>query len=281
MFGYIKPKHTELKVCEYELYKSVYCGLCHTMGKRICNAHRITLNYDIVLLALVRCALTNDDFTIEHKRCITHPVKKRNVARIPATLDYCADAAALLTLGKLKDDIADSKGLKRTSKKALLPFAKLFYKKAGNKELYYIVHQKLEALAKLESEGGTIDANADLFGELLAEIFKHGLTDTKAKRIAYEIGYHTGRFIYIIDACDDYEKDKNSGEYNPLSNYESLPREELMVACTMEQMAAKRAFDLIEYENIPVMNIINNILTLGMSEAVDKVFKEKKDERSL
>ena len=55
MFGYIKPMTEELKVKEHELYKSIYCGLCSAMGEHICTSNRLTLSYDIVFLALVRC----------------------------------------------------------------------------------------------------------------------------------------------------------------------------------------------------------------------------------
>ena len=32
MFGYIKPFKGMLRVCEYETYKAVYCGLCKQLG---------------------------------------------------------------------------------------------------------------------------------------------------------------------------------------------------------------------------------------------------------
>ena len=33
MFGYVKPYIPELKVKEYEFYRSVYCGLCRSLGE--------------------------------------------------------------------------------------------------------------------------------------------------------------------------------------------------------------------------------------------------------
>ena len=35
LFGYVKPVPAELRVKEYELYRSVYCGLCVSMKKRV------------------------------------------------------------------------------------------------------------------------------------------------------------------------------------------------------------------------------------------------------
>jgi hypothetical protein len=34
MFGFVRPYKDELKVKDYELFKSVYCGLCHSLKKR-------------------------------------------------------------------------------------------------------------------------------------------------------------------------------------------------------------------------------------------------------
>jgi hypothetical protein len=31
MFGYVRPYRDELKVKDYELYRAVYCGLCHSL----------------------------------------------------------------------------------------------------------------------------------------------------------------------------------------------------------------------------------------------------------
>ncbi|MFT9057020.1 MAG: DUF5685 family protein, partial [Ethanoligenens sp.] len=30
MFGYVKPFKPELKIREFEAYRAVYCGMCHT-----------------------------------------------------------------------------------------------------------------------------------------------------------------------------------------------------------------------------------------------------------
>ena len=34
MFGYVRPRKDELKVRDWEAYQAVYCGLCHTLGRR-------------------------------------------------------------------------------------------------------------------------------------------------------------------------------------------------------------------------------------------------------
>lgn len=282
MFGYIKPMIPELKVREHELYKSIYCGLCRSMGENICHSQRFTLSYDIVFLALVRAALTDENVHIEKKRCMVHPIKKRNHAFIPNTLKYCSESAAILTYYNILDDINDSKGFSAIKYKVLMPWAKKIKKKADIKALDDIVRGQLDVLSRLEKTDGSLDKNAEVFGILLGEIFAFGIKDASVARILYEIGFHCGKWIYIIDAADDFEKDKEKGEYNPLSAFDALPIEALEIASTLELAQAKDALERATVNNKALYSIINNILTLGMPETQDKIFKEKdKDDRSL
>lgn len=130
MFGYIKPLTAELKVKEYELYRAVYCGLCASLGKRVSFFAKFTLSYDFVFLALVRMAAAGETGRVERRRCLAHPTKKRAVITGSNQLDLCAEISALLTLGKLRDDATDEKGLKRLSAKLLLPIARRMSKRA-------------------------------------------------------------------------------------------------------------------------------------------------------
>ena len=90
MFGYIKPVPAELKVREYELYRSVYCGLCGALGRNTTCVSRLTLSYDFVFLAIVRMALIGETGSLERRRCLAHPTKKRAVLTDAKQLDYCA-----------------------------------------------------------------------------------------------------------------------------------------------------------------------------------------------
>ena len=60
MFGYIRPMKSELLVKDSELYSAVYCGLCRYGGRHISHLTRWMLNYDFVLLALLRISLSGE-----------------------------------------------------------------------------------------------------------------------------------------------------------------------------------------------------------------------------
>ena len=276
MFGYIKPAIPELKVKEHELYKSIYCGLCRAMGEHICHTDRFTLSYDIVFLALVRIAATGEDIHVEKRRCMIHPIKKRNHAFIPETLKYCARVSALLTYYNILDDVEDSEGASSIKYRMLLPSAKKFKRRAGMPDIQAKIEALLGELSRLEKQDSSIDQNADCFGRLLAEIFAYDIEDRTISRAMYDTGYHCGKWIYIVDAADDHKKDIEKGEYNPLSSFTELPIEILKTSMTLELSEAHKAFNSIDTVNPVVSSIINNILTMGMPDVMDKILGENK-----
>ena len=85
-------------------------------------------------------------------------------------------------------------------KKAVLPV---------DKELDESTVLLLDEICRLEDENCTnIYACADAFGKILGNVICHGIDDAGVSRPLYEIGFHIGRWIYLIDAVDDIEKDK-------------------------------------------------------------------------
>ena len=279
LFGYIRPFHPELKVKEYELYKSIYCGLCKCMGRRISCFSRLTLSYDIVFLVLLRAALNGDEISVSHGRCFVHPLKKRPYTEQNDSLIYCSNVSAILNYHKLRDDITDTRGIRRLGTRILLPAVKLMKNKADDlSELDAAVGDCLDELAACEAEKtASVDKPADIFGKLLAAVCEYGL-DGYNKRIAHEIGIHVGRWIYIMDAADDYEDDKKSGSYNPLIciNAQSDLEEKIKTSLIMELTQTEKALNLIEFNDPSIENIMKNIIYLGMINSTEKIFKERK-----
>ena len=53
----MRPLEGQLRVCELEAYKAVYCGLCRQLGQSFGLPARFTLSYDASFLALLGLAL--------------------------------------------------------------------------------------------------------------------------------------------------------------------------------------------------------------------------------
>ena len=288
MFGYVRVNNSELKVKEYEFYRGAYCGLCRAMGKCTGQCSRMTLNYDFVFLTIVRLAISPEAVCFKQRRCLVHPLKKRNSMEQNFALEYCAGAAAILNYHKVADDIADERGWKKIRALLVRPFVAHARKKAIKKkpqlgELDSSVAQKLQELSRIEREASpSVDTPAACFGELLGEIVSFGFEGADG-RIAYQLGKNIGAWIYIADAIDDMDEDFKKGRYNPFVKLYGgrLPtREELesvAVAIKNHLYGAEAAVDLMDHESEVLKNIIQNIIYLGITERTDEIIKEYND----
>lgn len=280
VFGYVKINSAELKVREYELYKGAYCGLCRSMGKCTGQCSRLSLSYDFTFLVMLRIALSNTEISFSQRRCIAHPLKKRNVMDRNEQLDLCAHSSAILGYHKVKDDLCDEHGLKKIRARLYYPLVSHWRKKslrAGYSELDERVANALARLAELERQKkSSVDEPAAIFGEILADIASFGF-EGKEQRIARALGRSVGKWIYIVDALDDCEEDREKGRYNPflllyggcLPSGEELSR--IADAAKLELLSAEAAVDLLETDREAAKNIIENVLYLGMPDTVKKI----------
>ena len=79
------------------------------------------------------------------------------------------------------------------------------------------VREQLAALSRLEGECcPSMDQAADTFAQLLAAAAA-GVEDPVRRRVLEQMLYHLGRWVYLIDAADDLQKDAVSGNYNPVA----------------------------------------------------------------
>ena len=284
MFGYIKPFVPQLRVAEYEYYKSLYCGLCRTMGQATSRFSSCTLSYDFVFLALVRLALTGADVKQIRRRCPMHPIKKRTFTVSDEVLFFCAYANAILTYHKLQDDLHDESGARRAGKLLLHPAVSHMRRKARSlAELDGLMQVKLDELNRLEQERNpSPDAAAEIFGQLLSLLFAWGL-EGAAARLAAVIGHHTGKWIYLSDAADDYPADIKAGSYNPFvcaagdAEPAAFIREHSKTienALIFECGEIAKAVELIDSaDNSMTGALLRNIVYLGMPDAAARILK--------
>ena len=282
MFGYVVVDKPSLRVREYDYYRATYCGLCHAMGKCTGCVSRLTLSYDVTFLALVREMLEGTKVEFVKKRCPRHIITPINTVVINQSLEYSAYVGGILTSQKIVDNINDEKGAKKLLAKTLRLFFSKMEKESmfGEPDLYDVIVQKLQELQQIEdNKVASIDAPADVFGALMAEVLSFGLEKDK-KLVAKNVGKRIGRWIYIVDAFDDYKKDRESGSYNPfvlLYDGEDFTEDNLISISKMleaELSLAFSAIELIEDEDKNREEIVKNILCLGMPASVERVCKK-------
>lgn len=213
MFGYVRPTG-QLSQDDRERFRSVYCGLCHTLGQRCGWATRLFLNYDFTFLAM----LLGDADDCQTRRCALHPLCGRDCACQNEALERSADYSVILLWWQVQDGIADHGfwgGMKYRLTAALLRRA---YRKASRARPAFDenTRRELSELARLEAERcPSIDLPADRFARLMAGIA--GEEEGTRRRVLERLLYHLGRWIYLVDAADDLKRDLRQGNYNPLA----------------------------------------------------------------
>ena len=282
MIGYVKIFKPELKIKDYQLYNSYYCGICKSLGSRYGLIYRNLLNYDAVFLAILIDSVNELTADVENFRCILHPVKKKTRCINSKSIDFVSDITVFMTYKKLLDDINDENSLMARIGAGAFKRA---YKKAENeidgiKENIELHLNKLAVLEKDDSD--SIDETAECYGRIYGTILTQNLVcEGEILKAVDWIGYNIGRWIYIIDAYEDIEGDVNKNRYNPLlrrfpidsgqsvSEYRSGIRDRLSFILYTALNEASKAYDLID-KNVN-SSIIKNILYEGLYSVTEKV----------
>lgn len=216
MFGYVKINKRDLTFREYEHYRGYYCGLCKYLKDNHGEISRLSLNYDITFLVILLTSIYRPEHTIIEEGCITNPFKKKKKI-INEITEYAASMNVLLAYYKLEDNLNDDRGIKDI-------LAYHIYK--GKLELAYekypkkaeFIKEQLDKLNNLEKERNTnIDMVSNTFGNIMGEVFAYK-NDEFEQRLRM-IGFNLGKYIYILDAYEDLEKDLKKGRYNPFLDY--------------------------------------------------------------
>jgi len=296
MQGYVIAEKSELKMYEYDIYSAYYCGICKSIGRRYGQIPRLTLNYDAVFLAMLLSAIIEERTLMQKEHCLVHPIKKKYIMRNSDAIDYAADAMLLLAYYKLKDDYSDEKNLfaafGQIVAKPLLH--KLF---RSETERCQKIETYLSQLTDLEKQNcGSLDQVAEPFAKITETLFSenHLIAKGSDRLILKQIGYHLGKWIYLIDAFDDLEKDETKNVYNPLFSRFSYKKEEESLPEFKIRIEKQVEFNLLQYlseiskalallELKQNKGILENIIYLGLLHQTDKVLQKgnTKHEESL
>jgi hypothetical protein len=262
MFGYITVNDQELKLREYTRYRSYYCGLCRELHKQYGTLGQLTLSYDMTFLVLLLSALYEPEETEETHRCIAHPASRHKMLYTPFTT-YGADMNILLTYHNCMDDWFDDKDVVKLSMAKLL---KKRYHRLADKypRQTAAVTAYMERVAEAEAANAQdLDLISGFTGTLLGELFVY--QEDGWSNDLRQTGFFMGKFIYLMDAWEDLEKDQKKEHYNPWKFYSSRPDFQDFGRNILTMMATEcaRAF-----ERLPIVSrdveILRNILYSGI-----------------
>lgn len=251
----------ELRMREFYKYKAYYCGLCKVLREKYGILGQVTLTYDMTFLVILLTSLYENETSREEHRCIVHPTKKQKMLWNEIT-EYAADMNIILTYYKLLDDWEDEKSMvgcigHRAYRRDFCELQRIYPEKCE------VIRECLERLHQCELEReSNVDIVARCFGELMAEllVYKKDVWEATLR----EMGFYLGKFIYILDAYDDIEKDIEKENYNPLI---SLSRQDNFDEKCEEMLNLVLAECSHHFEKLPCVEdveILRNILYAGV-----------------
>ena len=217
MYGYVRPPLGTLTEEETERFRRIYCGLCHTLGRRYGTAARFILNYDFTFLAILLSDPTEESFC--KSRCLVSPFRRRCFQASSGALELAADESVILAYWQLRDGAADHDWLHGLKYRGISEILEPAYRRAASLRPGFDERTRcqLELLGQLEAERcPSIDRAADAFAALLGAAAQE-VEDPVRRRVLEQLLYHLGRWIYLVDAADDLKKDAVSGNYNPVA----------------------------------------------------------------
>lgn len=263
MFGYINANKATMTEEEIAVYKSYYCGLCQQLKKEAGMKGQIILNYDCTFLALILSALYELDSNETRFTCALHPTKKKTAFENDA-ISYAAAMDILLSFHNLMDDYKDNKNSKKMAMaKMIAPTYERLAKEYPRQA--HAIEELMRLTAEAEARKETnLDVLSGYTGEMLAELFdwKQDLWSNELRNM----GYHLGKFIYMMDAYDDLPEDKKKGQFNPLIEVQEKCPDGFETYCE-SALSALMAECAKSFERLPILmhaDILRNILYSGV-----------------
>lgn len=270
MFGYINVLKDELKIKDFNVFKAFYCGLCKMHGEIFGNLSRISLSYDFTFLAILLSSLNGENCEYVTGRCMLHPLQKKSIAKCRNILEYCSYMSMALSYYKIKDDINDktfSKGI--AAYPIFAPHMKKISGKYGDK--MKIIKENIDRLSEYEKQNvKNFDITSDTFGKIMEEIFDFNEENSVVLRV---FGYNIGKWLYTVDAVDDFDKDMKKGSFNPFTSEQEIS--EAAPAVWYNLSEAAKAYELLNL--VRNKDLLDNVVYLNLNATTERVLNKYKE----
>ena len=221
------------------------------------------LSYDMTFVVVLLTGLYELENKEKQFTCPMHPTKKQTAFENEIT-DYCAAVNVMLAYHNLVDDWKDDKSYSKMTFASIIRkdyerFAEQYPRQVKAIEEYM---EKLAAYEKQEEKNIDIVAGitGDMLGELLAWKEDEWYQELKT------LGYYMGKFIYMMDAYEDVEKDEKKNNYNPLRHLKKENEKDFETLCRL-MMTSMMAECAKSFERLPILqhaDILRNILYSGV-----------------
>jgi hypothetical protein len=226
----------------------------------------------MTFLVMLLSSLYEPETVTGKTNCLPHPFEKHET-KINVFSEYAADMNILLTYLKCLDDWEDDKKYGKLLFGEVLRSA---YRKIRGvyPDKIYRIEKAMADLRSLEKQNANdIDKAAGLFGEIMAEIVDYQADEWQDG--LRRLGFYLGKFIYLMDAYEDIEKDLKDNNYNPLWKKYQAPDFEEECGAILTMMMAECSK---EFEKLPIIenaDILRNILYSGVWYRYEQVHQKR------
>lgn len=261
MIGYLKPNFVGSSKELKKEYKSFYCGLCKALKKRYNYTGILCLNYETTAFLILLCSLKKNEQKHFHGSCsITPFVPVAYIDYYQEELVCAADLSMLIAYYEIKDNQQDIGGVKWNAAKKIAE-KKITTTKESLKNDFLDIEQAIYEYYKLENnKSAKFEELLESNGELVKTFFSTMVKNYSGKTtsLLLELSCLLGKWIYLIDAFDDFKSDEKNNRFNPLF-------------ITKDITEALNQVELIEYR---IARIIRELPILSNKELVNFLFVE-------
>ena len=277
MFGYVLPDKPNMYMKDYVLFRAYYCGMCHAMKKESGQIARLTVNYDAAFISLLFHDLLGEERRVIRKGCVLNPKKRPIIATTPLMRELARLNLILAGLS-IADDRAD--GESRLFRR--IAFSRRIKRARGKSPaLAALADECLKRQVAEEKSGAFLNAAAEPFADMMKKVFAY-LAGEKNTPAIEQIGYLLGKYVYFMDALDDYDEDRKKGRFNAFyrtfgaQSFAALKQEKGEdLAFIMEDLVkgvedAYREMEMGENEGV-----VTNVLWYGLRSRIDTVLNRE------
>jgi len=289
LFGYIRPYKPLLLMKDFQMYKDIYCSLCKRLGKDYGFLARFTLSYDCTFFSMIKMGLDGVCPQFKKGRCVVNPLKRCSYCVGGQDALQMASALSVISVYyKIQDDIQDSGLFKKILCYLIKPFAGHWRKKAMKSfpQIENIVKNMTQQQWQIEKhKNSSIDVCAEPTAIMLRDLMVLLAKGESEKLVFSQFGYFLGKWVYLIDAADDYNEDKINGGFNPFVNrfadMEILEKDRLLYINGVLNDIVSHILSAYNLMDIRICNdILNNTLKDGIGQMQKSVIFDKNKNKS-
>ncbi|MBE5862570.1 MAG: hypothetical protein E7295_06930 [Lachnospiraceae bacterium] len=244
---------------------------------------RLFLNYDLTyILISIDSALPESEKKEYQIKCPSRPWRKKRIVLSTEALQYVAILNYWLVCEKLRDNCLDSPNRVNHLVWKIVKNKKRFIKEKEQFESCLDKYGKeMDGIHEMEEHASTaedFDVLTNAFGKLMEDFFLDNIEgmNLQTSSILKSVFFQLGKWVYVIDALDDYQRDLKKEEFNlfRLLQTENNSEEILMLFYLIQQQIKNKIITIcVDSEELD--EIVINVVKFGMEKQAERIIKRK------